>query len=126
MPPKAGASSAEEAVPVQAVAMKLMDVRLKPASAIIASVSGEFTAPGRHEIVFLRVGGTLEVQRIVQTEEEDEDPRTFLKLITRVETRSILRDYSLRYIRKGWMPTIDAWTVPCRRSQGPCRHGFSH
>jgi splicing factor 3B subunit 3 len=97
MPPKAGASSTEEAVPVQAVAMKLMDVRLKPASAIIASVSGEFTAPGRHEIVFLRVGGTLEVQRIVQTDEEDkdEDPRTFLKLITRVETRSILRSCSV-------------------------------
>jgi splicing factor 3B subunit 3 len=94
MAPKAGASTTEEAESVQAVAMKLMDVRLKPASAIIASVSGEFTAPGRQEMVFLRAGGTLEVQRIVQTEEEDE-ARTYLKLITRVETRSILRSCSV-------------------------------
>jgi splicing factor 3B subunit 3 len=95
MAPNAGAKNTEEAIPVQAVAMKLMDVRLKPASAIITSVTGEFTAAGRHEIVFLRAGGTLEVQRIVQTEDDEEDQRTFLKLIARVETRSILRSCSV-------------------------------
>ena len=98
--------------PVTAIAMKLLDMRLKPSGAIISSVMGEFTAPQRHEIVILRSGGTLELHRIVQTsgggggkkkdsegkddedddEDEDDDvPRTFLKLITRVETHSILR-----------------------------------
>ena len=100
--------------PVTAIAMKLLDMRLKPSGAIISSVMGEFTAPQRHEIVILRSGGAIELHRIVQTttggggdkktkdgeskdgEEDDDDgeddvPRTFLKLITRVETHSILR-----------------------------------
>jgi hypothetical protein len=42
-------------------------------------VSGEFTALVGTKLSFLRGGWNLEVQRIVQTE-EDEDPRTFLKV----------------------------------------------
>ena len=42
--------------PVTAIAMKLLDMRLKPSGAIISSVMGEFTAPQRHEIVILRSG----------------------------------------------------------------------
>jgi len=95
---RGGTSGHGGAVPVQAVAMKLLDVRLKPATAIVSSVSGEFTGPGRQEIVVLRTGGTIEVHRIVQDDtggdeddDEEEEPRTFLKLVARVETRSILR-----------------------------------
>jgi len=90
-------------VPVTSVAMKLLDMRLKPSSAIVASVSGEFSAPGMHELVIARTGGTLELHRIVQAtdrvgDKEDEDEsRTFVKLICRVETKSILR--SLTTIR---------------------------
>lgn len=91
-------ASAEDAVPVTSVAMKLLDMRLKPSSAIITSVAGEFTAPGKHEILMARAGGTLELHRIVQTsggeDEEDEEVRTYIKLIARVETRSILRSLS--------------------------------
>jgi splicing factor 3B subunit 3 len=106
--------------PVTAIAMKLLDMRLKPSGAIMSSVVGEFTAPGRHEIILLRSGGALELHRIVQmssgnsgegadakkedgggdaaapAEAEGEDSlRTFLKLITRVETHSVLRSCSV-------------------------------
>jgi splicing factor 3B subunit 3 len=89
MAPNAKLDDTTEAVPVHAVAMKLLDLRLKPATAIITSASGEFTSAGKHEIVLLKAGGTIEVQRIVQTENDHE--RTVLKLMARVETRSILR-----------------------------------
>ena len=107
------AAADEDAVPVTSVAMKLLDMRLKPSTAIVTSVAGEFTAPGRHELILARSGGTLELHRIVQTttgggggggdkmtdkddddEEEDEEERTFVKLIARIETRSILRSLS--------------------------------
>lgn len=114
--PSAGAAAAA-GIPVQSVAMKLLDVRLKPATAIVASVIGSFTGAGQHEIAVLKCGGTLELHRIVQVdgsrsdnkkekdddEEEDEDdeeeePRTVLKLLTRVETRSVLRSCAkIRY-----------------------------
>ena len=101
-------SADDEAVPVTSVAMKLLDMRLKPSSAIVTSVAGEFTAPGKHEFVIARTGGTIELHRILQTsggnkmtndddEEDDEEERTVIKLIARVETRSILR--SLATIR---------------------------
>ena len=56
-------------------AMKLLDVRLKHAGAIITSELGEFTAdpPGsggtgpHQEIVCLRAGGTIDLYRIVIT-----------------------------------------------------------
>ncbi len=73
-------------VPVTAIAMKLLDVRLKPSSAIITSVMGEFTAPSRSEIAVLKAGGMIELHRIVQT-----DGASFVKLITRMETSSELR-----------------------------------
>ena len=91
-------------VSVQSIAMKLLDLRLKPSTAIIASVSGSFTGVGHHEVAILRSGGTIEIYRIVlieatpvaKNEEEDDDevpeePQTLMKLITRIETRSILR-----------------------------------
>jgi splicing factor 3B subunit 3 len=69
------------------------------------SVMGEFTAPGNQELVLLRSGGTLELHRIIQetietsTEkaegENDDEPvletRTYIQLLSRIETRSILR-----------------------------------
>jgi hypothetical protein len=73
-------------VPVTAIAMKLLDVRLKPSSAIITSVMGEFTASSRSEIAALKAGGLIELFRIVQT-----DGGSFVKLITRMETHSELR-----------------------------------
>lgn len=87
MPPNA-ASLEEEAVPVQAVAMKLLDVRLQASSAIVWSMAGEFTAEGAAELVVFYTGGAI----VLYAMEEGEDERTQLKLIHREETRSILRD----------------------------------
>jgi hypothetical protein len=79
-------STAMDPVPVTAIAMKLLDVRLKPSSAIITSAMGEFTASSRSEIASLKAGGLIELFRIVQT-----DGGSFVKLITRMETHSELR-----------------------------------
>ena len=89
-------NNGEEAIPVTAIAMKLLDMRLKPSGAILQSVVGEFTAPGLQEIAVLKAGGAIELYRILaedddDDEDEDGEARTFLKLITRIETRSILR-----------------------------------
>lgn len=80
-------SLAADAVPVTAIAMKLLDIRLKPSGAIIMSVIGEFTGTGKQEIAILRAGGTIELFRM--------DGQT--KLVARLETRSVLR--SLAVIR---------------------------
>lgn len=85
-----------------AAAMKLLDVRLRHAGAIIASSLGEFTSAGNslQEVACLRPGGTIDLYRIVVTqsggeeeggEEEEEETTTSLRLISRVETRSTLR-----------------------------------
>ncbi len=84
--PAMAPESTMDPVPVTAIAMKLLDVRLKPSSAIITSVMGEFTAPSRSEIAVLKAGGMIELHRIVQT-----DGASFVKLITRMETSSELR-----------------------------------
>lgn len=89
MAPKS--ESVGDAVPVTAIAMKLLDVRLKPSGAIIQSAIGEFTATGKQEIVLLRAGGTIELHRIVVADREADDQRTFLKLVTRLDTHSVLR-----------------------------------
>ena len=83
--------AAMDPVPVTAIAMKLLDVRLKPSTAIICSVMGEFSAPSRSEVAVLKAGGAVELHRIVQ----DDDERSFMKLITRMETRSNLRSCSV-------------------------------
>ncbi|KAL7567604.1 hypothetical protein ACA910_000200 [Epithemia clementina (nom. ined.)] len=78
--------------------MKLLDVRLRPCSGIIQSCLGSFTAAGKEEILLIKPGGTVELHVIVtasNNEDDDEVPRTYLKLITRVETRSILRSCSV-------------------------------
>jgi hypothetical protein len=49
-----------EDVSVQSFAMKLLDVRFQPATAILSSLSGEFTGAGEQEIACLKAGGTLE------------------------------------------------------------------
>ena len=82
--------STMDPVPVTAIAMKLLDLRLKPSSAIINSAMGEFTAPSRSEIAVLKAGGTVELYRIVQTREV-----SHMKLITRLETHSELRSCSV-------------------------------
>lgn len=81
-----------EPVPVTATAMKLLDLRLKPSGAIISSVLGEFSAPACQEIAILRAGGTVELHRVVEAADSDDEETTrTLKLITRMETRSVLR-----------------------------------
>ena len=99
-----------------AAALQLLDLTVKASGAIITSLIGEFTASGCHEILVLRAGGSIELYSIEQVtipvrsnakgdkndsqENEDEDDdeeeegelRTFLKLITRMETRSVLRN----------------------------------
>mmetsp|Transcript_24482 Transcript_24482/g.67789 ORF Transcript_24482/g.67789 Transcript_24482/m.67789 type:complete len:1316 (-) Transcript_24482:141-4088(-) len=87
--------------------MKLLDLRLRPSTAVIQSCLGSFTSPDQEEILLIKPGGTVELHAIVKTttqndndddDEDDEDERTYMKLITRVETRSILRSCSvLRY-----------------------------
>lgn len=84
-----------DTVPVTATAMKLLDLRLKPSGAIITSALGDFSAPSSQEIAVLRAGGTIELYRFVTTDKDDEDSRTLLKLITRMETRSVLRSCSV-------------------------------
>ena len=80
-------ASGSDAVPVTAVAMKLLDIRLKPSGAIIESVIGEFSSTGKQEIAILRAGGTIELIRM--------EGQT--KVVCRLETRSVLR--SLAVIR---------------------------
>ncbi|KAL9189044.1 hypothetical protein ACHAXT_011534 [Thalassiosira profunda] len=90
-----------------AAAMKLLDVRLKHAGAIISSAIGEFTpdCAGTQEIACLKAGGTIDLYRIVvaappdddDDDEEEEESTTRLQLVSRVETRSTLR--SLRALR---------------------------
>ena len=91
-----------------AAAMKLLDLRLKHAGAILASTIGEFTAAGVQEIACLRAGGTIDVYRIVisqpgggdgegEEDDDDQEASTTLRLVSRVETRSILR--SLQSLR---------------------------
>jgi len=119
---QSSSSEPSSGIPVQSIAMKLLDVRLKPATAIVTAVIGSFTASGQHELAVLKCGGTLELHRIVvvqvdgkdssssssskkkdsgdedDEDEEDEEPRTVLKLLTRVETRSVLRSCAkIRY-----------------------------
>ena len=62
--PKSGGESVT-AVSVQSIVMKLLDLRLKPSTAIVASVAGSFTGTGHHEVAMLRSCGTIEVHRIV-------------------------------------------------------------
>jgi splicing factor 3B subunit 3 len=95
--PSHAVKAEDEAIPVQAVAMKLMDVRLQPATAILQSLAGEFTGAGRQEMCMLKAGGTIEVYRIVTSKgsDDEEDSQTVLKLVAKVETHSILRSFSL-------------------------------
>jgi len=82
-------------------ALKLLDLRLKSTSAILTSAMGEFTAPSQQEIAILRGGGIVELYRIMEDlpeddeDEEEEEGRVRLKLVTRVETRSVLRCLSV-------------------------------
>jgi splicing factor 3B subunit 3 len=86
--------------------LKLLDLTLKNASAIQFSFMGEFTAVASHEILVARPGGALEVYKIEtsedeneEEEEEEEERRIWLKMLMRVETRSIIR--SVEIIRLG-------------------------
>lgn len=83
----------EDNIPSHAAAMKLLDLRLKPSTAIIAAVSGEFTGSDQPELCMLKSGGTIEIHRIVDVAVDDDrsGTTTSLKLVSRVETRSILR-----------------------------------
>lgn len=78
--------ASNDAVPVTAIAMKLLDIRLKPSGAIVESAIGEFSGSGKQEIAAMRAGGTIELYRM--------DGQT-LKLVTRMETRSVLRSMAV-------------------------------
>ena len=79
--------------------LKLLDLTLKNASAIQSSLMGEFTAEGSQEILVARPGGALEVYKIESSddgdndedEDEEEENRVWLKMVMRVETKSIIR-----------------------------------
>lgn len=83
--------------------LKLLDLTLKSSGAIICSKIGEFTAPSRQEIVVLRTGGTIELYSIEEQkiptasndDDDEEEVRTFLKYISRFDTRSVLRDVAV-------------------------------
>jgi len=74
-------------------ALKLLDITLKPSGAIVQSAIGDFTTEQslQNEIAVLRTGGTMELYRITVEEDDGVDPTVSLKLVTRMETRSILR-----------------------------------
>lgn len=87
--------------------LKLLDLTLKNAGAILCSSMGDFTAPSSQEIILCRAGGAIEIYRIESStaskndnddeNDEEEEQRTWLKLILRTETRSTLR--SLETVR---------------------------
>eukprot|EP00980_Cylindrotheca_fusiformis_P005536 scaffold1172_cov115-Cylindrotheca_fusiformis.AAC.11 len=77
----------EELVPVTAVAMKLLDMRLKPSGAILASCIGEYTKEKAQEVVVAKAAGVLELYEI----HASEDGSVTLKLSQRLETHCILR-----------------------------------
>ena len=88
--------------------LQLLDLTLKNASAIQQSIIGEFTATGAQEILVARPGGSIEVHRIESSnsstdddddEDDEEENRVWLKMLMRVETRSIIR--SLEIVRLG-------------------------
>lgn len=90
-------------IPVHnSAAMKLLDIRLKPSTAIVTSLIGSFTqdAPTQ-EIAMLKPGGLIEIHRIDTSSDDDDDddesPRV-LQLQCRTETRSVLRSAAkIRY-----------------------------
>lgn len=98
------------------VAMKLLDVRLQPATAILQSLIGSFTAPKQHELVLLKAGGCVELHRLVdETSSNDTAPATPLQWIARIPTHSVLRSAAIvRYPGESkdcLVVTSDAGTV---------------
>lgn len=99
--------SEEKAMKQISPELKLLDLTLKNASAIQSSLMGEFTAEGSQEIVVTRPGGALEVYKIESSddgnddddEDEEEETRVWLKMVMRVETKSIIR--SMEIMRLG-------------------------
>lgn len=79
----------EELVPVTAVAMKLLDMRLKPSGAILASCIGEYTKEKAQEVVVAKSSGILELYEIHVAVEDGSS--VSLKLTQRLETHCILR-----------------------------------
>ena len=87
------------------VELKLLDVSLKHAGSIICSAMGDFTGVGgkTQEIAMLRAGGAVELYRTEESEafdgddeeDEEEETKVWLKLVTRLETKSILRSMAV-------------------------------
>ncbi|KAG7341712.1 mono-functional DNA-alkylating methyl methanesulfonate [Nitzschia inconspicua] len=82
----------EKGVPVTAIAMKLLDVRLKPSTAIVQSLLGDFTATTsqqqqQQQLVIAKTSGVLELYRLVAGSTKG----PMLKLEQRLETHSIIR-----------------------------------
>jgi len=91
--------------PTSSSDLRLLDISLKHAGAIIASCMGDFSAPSQNELVLLRAGGVIELYRILQpqntqdNEDDEEDQGTHLQLVSKLDTFSILR--SLVTVRIG-------------------------
>lgn len=96
------ASSRVPPVPVTAVAMKLLDMRLRHSSAVICSVLGDFTLAAvtskTQQLVLVRTGGVIELYSIVgggggggSGSNNINNNNNTLKLEHRLETRSIVR-----------------------------------
>ena len=86
------------------VELKLLDVSLKHAGSIICSAMGDFTGVGgkTQEIAMLRAGGAVELYRTEESEafdddeeDEEEETKVWLKLVTRLETKSVLRSMAV-------------------------------
>jgi hypothetical protein len=89
-----------------AASLKLLDLRLKHSSSIISSHIGEFSRPDTQQIICLRSGGTIDLYEINVEENDDEDEeeeeeRTTLKLVSRLETRSVLRSLGVVRVSGG-------------------------
>eukprot|EP00934_Nitzschia_sp_Nitz4_P008386 Nitzschia sp. Nitz4//scaffold176_size46146//27565//31743//NITZ4_007194-RA/size46146-processed-gene-0.26-mRNA-1//1//CDS//3329539021//8376//frame0 len=86
--------TATTGVPVTSLAMKLLDVRLKPSTAIVQSLIGDFLPNTKTQhICVARASGVLELYAILVAGEEDA-PKTVLKLVHRWETHSNIRQIS--------------------------------
>ena len=87
--------------------MKLLDLRLKHSSSIITSSIGEFSRPDTQEIITLRSGGTIDLYEISVTDNDNDDDeqeaeeKTTLKLVSRLETRSVLRSLGVVRVSGG-------------------------
>ena len=118
MPPSANnaTDAADTPVPVaHKASLQLLDIRLQPATAILHSIIGSFTAPGVNELVWIKAGGMIELHRLVDNDDDNDDDASVLQFLSRTPTHSVLRAAAaVRYpgeARDGLAVTSDAGTL---------------